>query len=88
MQEINTLILTEYSIQIDDRCFYPIEVEAYFYDEDAFQIIMYIEMSYNKGVLANFTFTAGYEIKKDVSCIFAEDVISAYLLITESIIAF
>ncbi len=45
-------------------------------------------MSYNKGVLANFTFTAGYEIKKDVSCIFAEDVISAYLLITESIIAF
>lgn len=36
LQEINTLILTEYSIQIDDRCFYPIEVEAYFYDEDAF----------------------------------------------------
>ncbi len=36
LQEINALILTEYSIQIDDRCFYPIEVEAYFYDEDAF----------------------------------------------------
>ena len=36
LQEINTLILTKYMIRIENRCFYPIEVEAYFYDAEAF----------------------------------------------------
>lgn len=36
LQEINALLLSQYMIRIENRCFYPIEVEAYFYDQEAF----------------------------------------------------
>jgi hypothetical protein len=38
LREINRSILTDYMIQIDDNfCLYPIEVEAYYYNESNFQ---------------------------------------------------
>jgi hypothetical protein len=38
LQEINRLILTEYMIEINEGlCLYPIEVEAYYYEEFIFQ---------------------------------------------------
>jgi hypothetical protein len=37
LQEINHLILTKYMIQIDDKCYYPTEVEAYYYNEKVFE---------------------------------------------------
>ena len=36
LQEINALLLARYMIRIENRSFYPIEVEAYFYDKEAF----------------------------------------------------